>query len=162
MVFHDSLIYEITPWSIDLKTFSPWLQKSTKSYLGISILRLSGPGSRSQEKHTLEHWFHDFLALAPEVNKITTWNSDFMTFWPWLQKSIKSHPGTSIWRLSRPGSRSQQNHTLGHWFKDFLVLVPEVNKIMPWGIELKTFWLWLGPLLILHPLMLSILRKWKG
>ena len=52
------------------------------------------------------------LTLAPEVGKINPRRLDFVTFWPWLQKSLKSISEVQIWWLSGLGSRSQQNQSL--------------------------------------------------
>ena len=124
------------PRSIDLKTFWPWLQKSTKWWPGTSIWRLSGlapevsrqndsheprasiwrlscPGSISRQNDSQDHRFEDFLALAPKVDKM-------------IARSI-----------------SWQNDSQEHRFEDFLALAPEVYKVIARSIDLKTFRPWL-------------------
>ena len=83
---------------------------------------------------------------APEVDKINPRSLDQMTLLPWLQRSTKSIPEVSIWRLSSLGSRSRQNLTQKSRFDDFLVLAPEVDKTIPRSIDLMTFWPWLQKL----------------
>ena len=76
--------------------------------------------------------FDDFMALAPEVNKINPRSLDLLNFWPWLQKSTKSTPEALIQWLSGLGSRSRQNVCLKSRFDDFddfLALAPEIDKI---------------------------------
>ena len=54
------------------------------------------PWRRSRQNHPQKSRFENFLALAPEVDKISTRNHDVMAFWPWLRKPTKSVPGISI------------------------------------------------------------------
>ena len=65
-----------SPRKLDLMTFRPWLQKSTKPV----------PGTR----------FDDFPAMAPEIDKTSPRRLDLMNFRPWLQKSTKPVPGGLI------------------------------------------------------------------
>ena len=80
-------------------------------------------GSRSRQNHSQKYRFDDFLALAPEVDKII--------------------PEVVFWWLSGLGSRSQQNQSQKSWFNDFLALASEVDKTKPRKLDLMTFWPWL-------------------
>ena len=72
------------PWSFDLVTFWPWLQKATKAVPGDSI------------------WW--VLAPAPEVDRTSPKILDLMTFWPWLQP-CRIAMRASSWPCSLPGGR---------------------------------------------------------
>ena len=100
-------------WSrkLDLMTFQPWLQKSTKRIPGDSIWCLSGLGSRSQENHSQEPCFDDFPALAQEVDETSPGKLDLMTSWPWLQTSRKPEVGAL---LSRPWATRLEPCALSH------------------------------------------------
>ena len=89
------------------------------------------------------HRFDDFFALAPEVHKTVPRNIGLMTFWPWLQKSAKLIPGSSIWWLPGCGSRSRQNQSQEARFGNFVALVPEVDKTNSRMLDLMTSWPWL-------------------
>jgi hypothetical protein len=89
--------------------------------------------------------FDDFIALAPEVNKINPGSSDLLKFWPWLQKSTKSAPEALIPWLSGLGSRSRQHDSQKFRFDDFddfLALAPEIDKISTRSLALMIIWPW--------------------
>ena len=50
---------------------------------------ISGLGPRSRQNQSQEARLGDFLVLAPEVEKISSRRLDLVTFWSWLQMSIK-------------------------------------------------------------------------
>ena len=82
---------------------------------GGPILAFSGLGSRSRQNGSQEVRFKHFLALAPEVDKMSHRKSDLNIFWPWLQKSAKAEtrgqrPET---RDSRAESREQRAESKG-------------------------------------------------
>ena len=81
-----------------------------------------------------------FVALAPEVDKMGSRMSDLNISWPWLQKSTKSVPGSSISAFSCHG---RQNKFLQVRFKHFLALAPEVDEIGSARSDLGIFWPWL-------------------
>ena len=87
---------EIMSRCLDVMTFWPWLQKSMKAFPEVSISWLCGHGSRSRQNRFQKYWFNDSLALVLEIDKIMPRRLDFMTLWPWLQKSTKSRAEASI------------------------------------------------------------------
>ena len=96
------------PKRLDLMTFRPWLQKSTKPVPGCSIWWLSGHGSRSRQNQSQEARFDDFPAMAPEVDKTSRRRLDLMIFEPWIQESTKqwlswtlNDPEYSFWDTRR-------------------------------------------------------------
>jgi len=85
----------------------------------------------------------DFLALAQEVDKMTSGTLDLSTFWYWLQEQTKWHPRWSIWARSGIGSRSLQNDVQEARFEHFPTLASEVYKMTSRSIDLSTLWHWL-------------------
>ena len=94
--------------------------------------------TRSRQNHTQKPWFHDLLALTPEVENINFRGPDLMTFWPWHQKPRKSIPEAPIRWLSGLGPRSRENQTQKFWFNDSSGPSPR-NPRSP---DLMTFWPW--------------------
>ena len=86
---------------------------------------------------------YDFLALAPEVGKTNPRKLDLMNFQPWLKKSAKPVLGNSIWWLSGLGYRRRENQSKEARFDDFLVLAPEVIKTSPMRLDSVVFWPWI-------------------
>ena len=79
---HACLWWVLGPRKSDFSIFWPWFQKSTKWVPGSAILAFSGLGSRSRQNGSQEIRFHHFLALGPEVDKMSPRRSDFSIFWP--------------------------------------------------------------------------------
>ena len=82
-------------FGLDLMTFWPSRQKAINSFPKQRFDDYS-LGTRRQQNQSQKSRFDDVLALAPEVDKINPRSPDLMTFWQWLQKSIKSSQEVSI------------------------------------------------------------------
>ena len=163
---------------IELMPFWRWLQMSTEPIPGCSIwwlsgqstesipicsiYWLSGTGSKCRRNRSQDAWFHDFLAMAPDVDGNNPRMLDlmflamapnvdgtdprildFMTFWPWLRMSTQPIPGCSMWWLSGHGSRCRQDRSQDARFNDFLAMAPDVDGTDPRMPDLMTFWPWL-------------------
>ena len=134
---------ETDPRMLDLMTFWPWFQVSTKPIPGCSIWWFSGHGSRCWRNRSQDTRFDDFLAMAPNVDETDPRMLDLMIFWPWLQMSTKPISGCSIWWFSGHGSRCRRNRSQDARFNDFLVMGPNVDETDPRMLDLMIFWPWL-------------------
>jgi hypothetical protein len=96
-------------------TFWPWLRNSTKKHLDLM----------------------SFLALPAEVDKINPRSLDVMSSCPRLQESAKSIPrGFDLMMLY--AAEVDQNQMQKSRFDDLLALAPEVDKVSPSDLDLKT------------------------
>ena len=85
--------------------------------------------------------FDAFLALAPKVEKMIFGSIALGIFWPLLQKSAQLYPGHLIWEPCGLGFRSWQKVAQGKTrCQDFLGSAPEIDKMIPGTLDLKTFW----------------------
>ena len=84
-----SEVDKMNPRSPASMSFWHWPKKSTKLIPEVPIEWLSGIDRRSRHNQSHKSRFDDFLASAPEVDKITSGKPDLMKFWPWRQKTRK-------------------------------------------------------------------------
>ena len=95
-------IDKINTRNLDLRTFWHWRQKSAKSIPEVSMWWFSVLGCKSRQNQSQKSRFDDFVALAPEVDKISPRG---LVAIRWLRcrfsrKSIKSQQEVLIWWFS--------------------------------------------------------------